>query len=53
MKKTKKHKCVSCGKPFPQNKIEYAPDPYASDVYDDNTKVWMCEECRKCRSEEI
>ncbi len=53
MKQIKNHRCISCRKLFKESEIEYAPDPYASDVYNDNTKVWMCGRCRKERAEDI
>lgn len=40
------HKCVKCGRWFCKKHIEYASDPFASDIHDDHTKVWECEECR-------
>ena len=42
----KKHKCIRCKNLFPESKITFAADPYNSEINNDNTEVWECEECR-------
>lgn len=38
----------SCGGP-----VEFAPDPYQSEINDDDTPVWMCENHRYESSQDI
>ena len=45
-KNPKKHRCVGCGKLFNEEDIQYAPDPYQSDVNDNDDNVWECVGCR-------
>lgn len=37
-------KCRDCGKRGAD--VTYGIDPFASEVYNDNTKFWMCPHCR-------
>jgi len=39
--------CFRCEKAFPLSEIFFGPDPYAQELFDDNTDVWLCSEC--CR----
>lgn len=32
---------------------KFGPCPYASDIHNDNTPVWLCGECTESRSEAI
>ena len=38
------HKCRECGKV--DSTVTFAPDSYNDEIYDDNTPVWECENCR-------
>lgn len=40
------HQCEECEGWFCEQHITYAPNPLAEDVYNDDTPVWMCVECR-------
>lgn len=51
--KTKRHICVICRRLFPENKIEFGPDPYDNDVHNDPTPVWECKLCRRERAADI
>lgn len=33
--------------------LEYGPDPYAQELWDDETDVWMCAECRDESAQDI
>ena len=33
--------------------LEYGPNPYAWELYDDKTDVWMCAECRNESAQDI
>jgi len=35
--------CCSCGT---TKDLEYGPDPYGREIYNDTTPVWECEKCR-------
>lgn len=35
------------------NEATFGPDPYAQDIYDDDTPVWMCADCRDDSAMEI
>ncbi len=40
-------KCSNCGcKNTKENPVTKETDPYQSDIYDDDTEVWECAECR-------
>lgn len=41
--------CEQCGNPD----ATYAPDPYAEEILDDETPVWLCEQCRADNALEI
>lgn len=49
----KTHICVSCRKKFPEDKIEFAPDPYDEDVNGIDKKVWECGPCRYISADDI
>ena len=51
--KEKKHVCIHCRKLFPESKIIFAPDPYASEINDDKRDVWECDECRELSAAEV
>ena len=36
------HQCC-CGT---RENVSYGPNPFAAEIYDDHTDVWMCQECR-------
>jgi len=41
------HKCKGCRTVGDvDNPVTYAPDPYNEDIHGDNTKVWLCANCR-------
>jgi|GEM_PF-4107405 len=42
--------CETCGT---YENVEFAPDPYHSDMRGDNTKVDMCAKCRHASTMEI
>ncbi len=40
-------KCSNCGcEDTKDNSVTFGPDPYQSDINDDDTEVWECENCR-------
>lgn len=40
-------KCQSCGcSNTKENPVTKGPDPYASEIDDDETEVWECDNCR-------
>lgn len=43
-------KCPSCGE---IKTISFGPDPYASEINDDDTPVWLCEDCYQERAWDI
>ena len=43
-KTARKHKCISCGT---TKNVTFGPDPYQSEINDDDTPVWMCDTCRE------
>ncbi len=43
--------CRDCGKI--SSDVKLAPDPYAHEINDDSTPVWMCSDCRYNSSHEI
>jgi len=39
--------CYICGcNNTEENPVTKEPDPYQEEIYDDETEVWECEECR-------
>lgn len=44
-KKVKKIACQSCGNKFPEDKLRYGPDPYNEEINDDDTDVYLCDDC--------
>ena len=38
-------KCVGCRAGFPKSELTYGPDPFASEIYNDNTCVYLCKRC--------
>lgn len=40
-----KEQCQSCGKFFPLSEIFFGPDPFAQEIYGDDTEIWLCEKC--------
>lgn len=42
--KTVRHRCYGCGEL--KEDCTFAPDPYRSDVGNDETPVWECSPCR-------
>lgn len=41
-------KCGSCGRnSTKENPVVKGPDPYQSEINDDETEVWECMECRE------
>lgn len=38
--------CPVCGKPCKPSELEPAPDPYASEINDDDSPVVKCSDCR-------
>lgn len=44
-------RCKKCGKSGKD--VTKAPDPYAQDIHNDSTPVWMCEPCRSISAQEI
>jgi hypothetical protein len=45
--------CESCHNQFLEEELTYDADPFASEIYDDETPCWMCDECITISSEEI
>ena len=47
-------KCYSCGcSNTKENPVTKAPDPYQSEINDDETEVWECENCRDESAQDI
>lgn len=44
--KPKKKRCPQCGELKPKKQVFEAPDPFQSEINDDNTPVLMCNDCR-------
>lgn len=42
-----------CGNHADQDNVTFAPDPYEADLHNDQTPVWMCEECRRQSAREL
>ncbi len=42
--------CSRCGS---REDVTFEADPFASDMYGDQTPVWMCRECRAQRAADI
>ncbi len=41
-------KCIECGcSNTKENPVIKDPDPYASEIYGDETEVWKCANCRE------
>lgn len=34
--------CIFCGT---KDGIKFAPDPYNSEIYDDDSPCWLCDDC--------
>lgn len=47
------HRCVRCNGLFAEPDITYAPDPYHSDINQDDTPVWECDKCRRESHDDI
>jgi len=50
MKKPQYHKCKNCKK---VKLCQFGPDPYESDVNNDQTPVWLCDGCAEDLAMEI
>ena len=37
--------CISCGEMFLYEDMIFGPDPFDSEINDDDTEVWLCESC--------
>ena len=47
-------KCFRCGcKNTKENPVTKGPDPYQSEINNDNTEIWECEKCREDSAGEI
>ena len=44
-------KCERCGKD--KEDTQMRPDPFANEIYDDNTKIPICDECWQVRADDI
>ncbi len=42
--------CKDCGG---TENVRHAPCPYASEINDDDTPVWLCTDCRHERAQDI
>ena len=47
------HTCVRCGLTFPEEEIEYGPDPFSSEIMGDDTEGWECSKCHAESADEI
>lgn len=47
-----KRQCADTGLGECKGPVTYGPDPFAAEVHNDQTKVWMCEEHRVRSAEE-
>lgn len=49
--------CADCKRILPvgegEDEVEYGPDPYASEIYDDDTPLWQCGRCHRLSADEI
>jgi hypothetical protein len=41
--------CIDCGKAG----ASHGPCPFAAEIYDDETPVWLCDDCRYERAMDI
>jgi hypothetical protein len=41
-----KHLCAGCNHFFAEPDIEWGPDPFSSEIHDDHTPMWLCDDCR-------
>jgi hypothetical protein len=39
--------CNSCGKSFPEKDLHYGPDPYQSEINDNNDPTVLCDDCHQ------
>jgi ribosomal protein L37AE/L43A len=50
------HECESCHRwatEHERNPVTWGEDPYASEISDDHTEIWECENCREESSMEV
>ena len=43
--------CESCGKKGED--VDYCEDPFAAEIHDDHTQVWLCEKCWQNAADDI
>ncbi len=41
--------CVDCG----SGTVNFGPCPYAEDIYNDTTPMWLCDDCGNQRAQDI
>lgn len=37
--------CARCGGEFPPEEMTYCADPFAAEMWDDDTEAWYCQDC--------
>ncbi len=42
-----------CGRTSEQVELVFGPDPFMSEIRDDWTPVWLCDECWRTNADEI
>jgi uncharacterized protein YlaI len=48
-KKRKDKKCIFCGK----KGAKYSADPFRQELYNENRRMWICDDCYAERIQEI
>lgn len=47
------HECNACGKMFDEADLYWGPDPFQSEINDDDTPMWLCDDCYQASADEI
>lgn len=42
----RKQTCVNAAYAVCKGEVTFESNPFAAEIYDDHTPMWMCEECR-------
>lgn len=42
-----KHICCTCRKKYEETEMVYGPDPFAEEIYGDETPMWLCDDCHE------
>lgn len=39
--------CETCNVEFDEKELIFGPDPFAEEIYGDDTEVWLCQDCHE------